>query len=413
MILKNSVLLLCGSILAILVQFASLPIITRFYDEQYIGLYGYVGNYATIFTVISAFGLIQYINNVQSNRTAYSIAYSISVVSLLCSFFFWFLCHSLDVRFADFKPNSLELLLISVIFFLTAITEVLCALNSRSKNFTAINITRNGQAITTNLLQLMCSLSPFGGIALIFSRLFGLLALLPRAPKFIFNSVRYFYRNIAHAQLYISRNLREVCSSYFNAVVSIVNKSIPYFAFYFFDSSIKIVAYYSIADRVLNIAMTVYRTSLSVVLNRMLVDHAKSKSALFGIVFKSSLYIILLGGVCMLLSSAFSVQVFSFVFGNGWGASGVIFNNYLPVYILLIAISPILHVNLLLGQNFVFSLFYAIELIAKIFFVFLCVKLNLDINQFLLYFSYFSVLILIFYIVLGLRIVYLKGNRND
>jgi Membrane protein involved in the export of O-antigen and teichoic acid len=170
-VFRNMMTLLAGGAAAKLAGFAAMPIITRIYTPEEIGV---LGTFTSIVAVLSPLATLRYAtalpvprrDSTAANLFVLSVA-TLSIFVVTLSIFSW-LAGSQILSVLSLDPLTPYLPLVTVAVFCTALYEVLTLWGTRKRAFRILAASQAAQAVTGNAIKIALGLFGFklGGLLL-------------------------------------------------------------------------------------------------------------------------------------------------------------------------------------------------------------------------------------------------------
>lgn len=365
---KYSTMMLASvSVITAIMQLALLPIISRHFDKESIALFGTVNNYAAFFTLLSSLGLFPLIVSLKSEKKSIFLTRFLIIVSLILGgilftvLLFTFLSeYSLLYAIVFSIVSALTCLFL---FFFDLSTHILL----RHKNYLMISRNKFYQSLTISFVQLSAAFLHPISILLIFSRCISLFAsffnvFLKRSDFFTFKFLHFFLGFSV-----LKNNMTLVKYSLPNNIINLLNRSIPYFVLIPFFNSTYWLACYVLINRMLDVPMNVYRSSVSIVALKDFSQSLHNNIRFFNSLSKIVFITFVASIPCFLFLFFYSDSFFSLVFGPDWDGIDSLFMWVLLPFICTLCLSPINQALIVTHLNKLNTIFLISELFIKIF----------------------------------------------
>ncbi|MBN2728844.1 MAG: oligosaccharide flippase family protein [Bacteroidales bacterium] len=358
--LKNVMVLLSGSSIALLISFLITPVLTRFFSPEDFGLWGTYSAVVGIFTVIACGRYELALLLPKKEKEAFNmfagsllIAIVLSVLLLFPIYFFGeYFCEKLGAS------NLYQWLYLVPPAVLTgAIIQAANYWHNRNKKFNVLSAGRIIQSSSTAATNLAIGKFAYFGGGLIVSTILGqaLLSIYYIVRMRIFSLWKYV--SISEIKTVLIKYRDFPLKSGAGIFLNILKEQIPIFLLlYYFDAVI--VGYYALIIRLFNVPLSLVAGSIGQVYYQKAVEMNNDGKSLFIMYKKTTLRLLLVLVIPVALVMIWGASVFGFVFGAEWDEAGkflVIFAVYYALRFVISSQSSLLLVFKKLGIELSFN----------------------------------------------------------
>jgi len=402
--IKYITILTSGSLLAQLITIATVPLITRLYTPEDIGIYMYFVSVAILFMPILNGRYDMSIVTEEKNERILPLI-KLSLVIAFCSSVLISTIYGIYLFFS--KQYYSYLYTVPLLFLLLlsyGAINVLTSYNNRRKEYKLLTHMIVIRSTFQNVGAIIFGLFKVGVIGLLFSYTAGQIMGINRQAK----SLRPYLRDVKKVS---TKEMSEVLKLHYKqplfSVPALFANSLSYSSITFFIEAlfgISILGFYSISVRMLVLPISVISGNVSKVFfeeaSREYNDTGQFFRALKKtVLFQSALAIPMVIGMMFL-----APQIFGFVFGESWGQAGVYVKILAPLFgvrFIVTTITP----GLLIAKKQNYELVLQLLFILVTSFSFLLTKLfSLSVEMFLIYICVSNTFIYIIFFFVILRI---------
>jgi len=364
--IKNILVLLSGSSVALLISFLITPIISRFFTPEDFGLWGTYSAIVGLFAVIAngRYELALLLPKKDSeafNMFAGSILISIflALLSLILIIFFGnYLCNTLNV-----KGLYNWLFLIPFVIVILAIQQASNYWLNRKKRFKALSAGRVVQSSSTATLNLSIGKFLYFPGGLIFSTVIGQLALSVFYIKKIKIGEYLKYLSLSEIKEVLYKYREFPFKSGIGIFLNIAKEQAPIFLLaYYFDNVI--VGFYTLIIRLFGVPLALVASSIGQVYYQKANEMNKNGNSVLPLFVKTSTRLILALIIPVIVVVIWGEQLFPIIFGDEWAEAGkilVIFSFYYAIRFVVSSQSSLLLVFKKLTIEVIFN-FLALSL---------------------------------------------------
>lgn len=370
---KNVITLMSGTTLAQILSIIASPFLTRMYSPEEFGVFGIYIAVISLFSVVVCGKYEMAIVLPEKDKDAINILILsvgiASIVSLILMFALLIIPSSL-LRAINISQNLISYIwVIPISVLLTGLFQSLNKWAIRKKTFKIIALAQVNKSTTTIGSQLIYNyqfilMSNGLVVGQIFGFLFATTLLAYQLLKRDFNIIKK-YGNFTSIKRMLVRYKQFPIYSIWSGLLNTGSVQLPLFMLAFFFNPV-IVGYYTLANRLLTIPISVLGTSVSqVFLQQATEENRRGNLGDFSLsVFSKMLSI---GLTPMIMVSIVSPELFSVVFGQAWYNSGV-YVQWLTVWLLFVFISsPISGIFIILEKQKESMIFNGILFSSRIF----------------------------------------------
>lgn len=340
--IKNILQLVKGTVLAQIALIAISPLLTRIYSPEALG------TYTVLITIIGLFSPVingRYEVPIVSAKESEDIKPLIAG-SLILSFLFSSVLYIGILIVNELSPNMFIgfkswLFLIPLILILSGFINVLTSFNNRLEDYRLISNVTIQRGFVQASLQVILGLLKLGILGLILANV---VALLVGVLK------QYNKINLRIKDLFLikAREIKGSLSKYKNQLVfstpAILINSLSYSIIIFLVNylyGVIEVGYYSISVRMLGLPLVLISANISKVFFEKAVKEKREKGDFYNIFIKTSLLLFITSCGFFSLLMIFSIDVFEFVFGEGWGRAGLFVVIMSPMFGIRLVVSAL------------------------------------------------------------------------
>lgn len=323
-LIKYTVVLTSGTVLAQVVGYLLTPIITRLYTPEEFGEFGIIMRVVTFLVVLGAARYEHAIplpkrdgHAAQIYRLSVRILSWVTIAVLVTSLLFWLL-NGIDNKWLLYS------ILIAGITAATVFINIGRNWAIRMKLFKKITISSLLTSVTGNLGKIALGLLGQGVLGLAIATFFGLII---GGVVYVKDTLHVYSEKYIH-----SKNRQKVVGKIYDefpkanlphAVIDAVRDMIIAFFLTLYFSATTFGSY-DLAYRMLRVPLLLVGASISQVLyNRMSTDYAEGK-AIYPLLKKSVFVLALIGLIPFTIVYLFGTDLFVFVFGEQWELAGQI-----------------------------------------------------------------------------------------
>lgn len=324
--LKNVAVLMSGTAIAQIITFSLMPIITRIYGPEPIGV---LGTYSAIIMFLGPLVSLTYPiaivlpKNDYKARSIAKLSFLISIfIGLIAGLVILFLLEK-KLFFFDFKIVSSFVYLLPILITFLSLQQIMEQWLIRKKLFNIQAKTSIFQSLTLNLSKIGVGFIYPYAISLIiiqtFSILFKFLLMFLMSNKSILNSTdKHKIKDIIKiAKEYYDFPLYRAPQVFINSI----SQGIPVvlFASYFGTAT---AGFYSLGKQVLDTPIQLLGKAVQDVFYPQINEFASKKKELTPFLFKAIVSLFIIGIVPFGIIIIFGPYIFSLVFGSQWGIAG-------------------------------------------------------------------------------------------
>ncbi|EGR4264304.1 oligosaccharide flippase family protein [Vibrio cholerae] len=394
---KNVLSLVSGTTIAQILPVIIIPIITRIYTPEDLGLLAIVVSILSILSIV-ANGRYELAINLpeKSDDAARVIAVSLIICTLfsIIVFFISSIFGNFFIERLGLKYISWSIYVIPVMMWLSGIYNVLNYANVRIGKFKDIALSTIKKAAGLSILQVVLGYFGFGALGLILSQI----AFLLLGNKTLISNVlrQYSFTKLTMSELkktakrYRAFFLLSLPAALANALVTHLTTLM--ISVYF---NIATLGLYSLTQKVLGIPSSFLGNAVFQVLLKEGCEEKKKTGAMIN-TFDSTLKKLLIIGLPFFIFIYMAVEpAFEFFFGHEWLIAGLYAKISIPLFAARFIVSSLSAVDTICEKQHLFLIFNLVLLIVTvmIFFIFK----SSDFITFLYCFSYSNALVYILY----------------
>ncbi|MFJ5621684.1 oligosaccharide flippase family protein [Peribacillus loiseleuriae] len=352
--INDIITLSIGTVIAQLIMIVSSPIITRLYTPTQFGVY------TLIMTIVSVIG--PNINGrfdmaiVTSENKKESDALTVTSL-LICLIMTFLICAGLIIIYISVPEIFAEIgpwvFILIPICLLSGLINTLLSYNNKYKQYKLIRSVSIMRSIALSIGQVTFGFFNLGVFGLLISQVISLTLGVKKQAKYCIN-------NFKQLLLVRKSDILAVVKKYKNQPIysfpaNVVN-ALSYSLTYFFITSIygvNEVGYYALCQTVLGLPITLICSNVSRVYFRQ-ASEMSQKTGYFFSVFKKTILFLAFGSIpIFLLLFLFSNKLFTFTFGNEWGAAGEYAKIMIPMFAIRFITIPVISTLLITGKQYV------------------------------------------------------------
>jgi len=367
----NVLKLVSGSVTAQILSILLVPLITRIYSPDDLGIFQIFLSISGILIIFSTFSYQFAIMLPNKEEDSANLAFLCAILVTLTSLFTALIILILpkDVEYILKAPGiSNYLIYIPAITFFNGIFFAQNYWLSRKTRFGIIAGSRVVNTVSTRVFQLaipLWNVSPFGLIA-------GYVVGYGCTDLFMLKGVREDLKIFKKVSL---KRMKEMAIEYKNfplfsswsTLANAISPQVPTFLLaYYYGTSV--VGYFSLANQVVNMPMGLLGAAIQQVFFQKISEAKNGKNAgeikvIVGEVYKK---LILIGVFPMILLLILGEEIFTFAFGKSWYISGVYIKILVPWIFLVFLSLPISALYMLYDKQRVWFTFSMILLISRV-----------------------------------------------
>ncbi len=372
--ISNVLKLVSGSVTAQILGILLVPLITRIYSPDDLGIFQYFLSISGILIIFSTFSYQFAIMLPKTEEDSANVAFLTAILVTLVSLFTALIVLLLpkDVEYILNVLNasgiSKYLIYIPAITFLNGIFFVQNYWLSRKIRFGVIAGSRIVNTVSTKAFQLVIPLwnvSPLGLIA-------GYVAGYGCADLFLLKGVKNDLKVFRKVSL---KRIKEMAIEYKNfplysswsTLANTISPQVPAFLLTYYYST-SVVGYFSLANQVVNMPMGLLGTAIQQVFFQKIseVKNGNEPGDVKVIVREVYKKLILIGVFPMILLLILGEEIFTFAFGESWYISGVYIKILVPWIFLVFLSSPISTLYSVYDKQGVWFTFSMVLLISRV-----------------------------------------------
>lgn len=368
----NVLKLVSGSVTAQILGILLVPIITRIYSPDDLGIFQIFLSISGILVIFSTFSYQFAIMLPKKEEDSINIAFLsailVTVVSLVTALIVLLLPEEIE-KLLNTPGISKYLIYVPAITFFNGIFFVQNYWLSRKVRFGVIAGSRIVNTLSTKAFQLflpiISSVSPVGLIA-------GYVAGYGCADLFMLKGIKNDLKIFSKVSL---KRIKEMAIEYKNfplysswsTLANTISPQVPTFLLAFYYST-SVVGYFSLANQVVNMPMGLLGTAIQQVFFQKIseVKNGNEPGDVKVIVKEVYKKLILIGVFPMILLLILGEEIFTFAFGKNWYISGVYVKILIPWIFLVFLSSPISTLYSIYDKQGVWFTFSMILLISRI-----------------------------------------------
>lgn len=360
--LKNVMVLLSGSSVALLIPFLITPILTRFFTPEDFGLWGTYSAVVGIFAVIANGRYELALLLPKEEKEAFNMYAGAILIAIVLSVFLLFPIYFFGEAFSEKVgfPNLYNwLYLVPLALFTNGIIQASNYWHNRNKKFNVLSAGRIIQSSSTAASNLgIGKLAYFPG-GLIVSTIFGQILLSIYYVARMKISALWKYVSMAEIKAVLFKYREFPLKSGAGIFLNILKEQIPVFLLgYYFDSVV--VGFYVLIIRLFGVPLSLLAGSIGQVYYQKAVEMNNDGKSLFPMYSKTTLRMLAFLIIPVAAVMIWGGDIFGFVFGADWIEAGkilVIFTIYYAIRFVISSQSSLLLVfkklGIELGFNFI------------------------------------------------------------
>jgi lipopolysaccharide exporter len=367
----NVLKLISGSVTAQVLGILLVPLLTRIYNPDDIGIFQIFLSITGILIIFSTFSYQFAImlpkTEEDSANVALLCAILVTLVSLLIALVVYFLPQNVEYIFNS-PGISKYLIYIPALTFFNGIYFVQNYWLSRKTRFGVISGSRISNTLSTKVFQLLIpiwSVSPFGLI-------FGYTAGYGIADLFMLKGMKEDIKVFKKVSV---KKMKEMAIQYKNFplfsswsdLANTISPQLPTFLLaYFYGTTV--VGYFSLANQVVNMPMGLLGAAIEQVFFQKISEAKNRNNPEEMKIIVSEVYkkLILIGVFPMILLLILGKEIFTFAFGKNWYVSGIYIKILVPWIFLVFLSSPISTLYMVFDKQKVWLTFSMILLISRV-----------------------------------------------
>jgi len=358
--LKNVMVLLSGSSIALLIPFLITPILTRFFTPENFGLWGTYSAVVGIFAVIACGRYELALLLPKEEKKAMNMYAGALLISLLLSIFLLIPIYFFGKSFSEkvgFPDLSNWLYIVPIALFTNGIIQASNYWHNRNKKFNVLSVGRIIQSSSTASSNLAIGKFTYFPGGLIVSTVLGqiLLSIFYVVRMRIFSLWRYV--SMAEIKSVLKEYREFPVKSGAGIFLNILKEQIPIFLLgYYFDAVV--VGFYTLIIRLFGVPLTLLAGSIGQVYYQKAVEMNNAGKSLFRMYSKTTLRMLAFLALPVAAVMIWGGSIFGFVFGQEWAEAGqilVIFTIYYAIRFVISSQSSLLLVFKKLGIELAFN----------------------------------------------------------
>ena len=372
---KNVLTLMTGTTIAQAIPIAISPILTRIYTPEDFGVFSLYMSTAAIFSVLATGRYEAAIILPKTNKEASYIVILSLLISLIVSVFiliFIILFDEQIVILLDNKNILHWLYFIPVTVFLTGIYQSLNYWVNRKKYYKKLALSRVSQSIVTSGSSVGMGFSGLSIAGLIYSNILGQIASIIVLFKSIYlNDLKYLSFFNKNRILFVARKYSKFPK--FDLLASLSNVSAQYLVNILFTTlfTTTVAGYYYLTQKMLSIPVTLIAASILDVFKEQASKDYKKFGNARKIYIQTFKKLLVLSFIPSIIVYFFSVDIFTYIFGEAWEVSGEYARILVPMLFFRFISSP-LSFMLYIGEkqelNLVGNLLFLLGTIGSLYF---------------------------------------------
>ena len=372
---KNVLTLMTGTTIAQAIPIAISPILTRIYTPADFGIFSLYMSTAAIFSVLATGRYEAAIILPKTNKEASYIVILSLLISLIVSVFILIFIILFDEQIAillDNKNILHWLYFIPVTVFLTGIYQSLNYWVNRKKYYKKLALSRVSQSIVTSGSSVGMGFSGLSIAGLIYSNILGQIASI----IVLFKSI--YLKDLKYLNFFNKNRILFVVRKYskfpkFDLLASLSNVSAQYLVNILFTAlfTTTVAGYYYLTQKMLSIPVTLIAASILDVFKEQASKDYKKFGNARKIYIQTFKKLLILSFIPSIIVYFFSVDIFTYIFGEAWEVSGEYARILVPMLFFRFISSP-LSFMLYIGEkqelNLVGNLLFLLGTIGSLYF---------------------------------------------
>ena len=372
---KNVLTLMTGTTIAQAIPIAISPILTRIYTPEDFGVFSLYMSTAAIFSVLATGRYEAAIILPKTNKEASYIVILSLLISLVVSVFILIFIILFDEQIAillDNKNILHWLYFIPVTVFLTGIYQSLNYWVNRKKYYKKLALSRVSQSLVTSGSSVGMGFSGLSIAGLIYSNILGQIASIIVLFKSLYlNDLKYLSFFNKNRILFVARKYSKFPK--FDLLASLSNVSAQYLVNILFTTlfTTTVAGYYYLTQKMLSIPVTLIAASILDVFKEQASKDYKKFGNARKIYIQTFKKLLVLSFIPSIIVYFFSVDIFTYIFGEAWTVSGEYARVLVPMLFFRFISSP-LSFMLYIGEkqelNLVGNLLFLLGAIGSLYF---------------------------------------------
>ena len=317
--------LMSGTLMAQIVSFGFIPILTRLYNPSEFGLYALFFALASMIGMVSSGNYEQAIMLPKSDRDAQallflSILVTVFIVVILTIILFIFY----DFFFNYFEKDSYLIWLLPISTLIIGLMQIFDAYSTRKQFYKKIATTKVIASFTTVSIQTISRYNfSLNGLVVgkVLSDIFALLILVRFHIQKHTLQLRYISKRRLQANIKRHENFPKYQS--FSTLINSFSQNIPLLMFTSLFSP-AISGFYSLTYRAMQTPLLLVSSSTRAVFYQKASKMYANGDDIYPLYFKTTLGLLKLFIAPLIIILFFGEELFVFVFGQGWAESGLI-----------------------------------------------------------------------------------------
>lgn len=324
--LRNLSIVMSGTVLAQVIGFAAMPIISRLFTVEDFGIFG---TFQSVFAPISAGITLQYNQAIvlsKENNDAINVFFVSVISSIFVSFFLIIVAiifHNYLLEFINF-PNLLYIFFVVLASFVFGINQAFQSWCIREKEFKNTSLSQVIRTLFSTISWLVAGYFKFGAIGLILgSILSNFVASINLARVFFSNFINFKHninwsRVVGLAKEYRDFPLYAAPQNVMNAL----SQGLPVLLMgHFFG--FEVVGFYAFGVKILQTPINFVLNPLRQVLYQKAAEEYNKCGNFLQIYIRTTVSLLVLAFIPCLVLFIWAPQIFSIIFGQAWFESGV------------------------------------------------------------------------------------------
>ena len=401
-LLKNTLILMSGTIVAQAIPLLVSPILTRIYSPELFGIFAVFMSMTTILAVFSTGKYDLAIILPKNDDDGLSlVVLSFFICILFCIFLtIVILIFGKDLTFFISEVKIFDwIYLLPFSVFLVSSFDILSSLANRHKSYKKMALSKIFQSFTTSFINIFNALFFISYWGLIMGRVIGsiiaIISLIKLYPKININ-----FNFKLKALLFQAKRYKKFPKFTLpTEILSVGTTELPIFLFFTLYSSTA-VALYAFALRMVSAPLGIIGSSLTTVFRQTAAELYLQNGHCRQLFIKTFKTLLLISIVPFLILSIFSPDIFSFIFGDNWREAGVYVQIMSPMFFFQFIISPLSYMYYIAEQQKEDLFLHIYISLSSLFAIFLGYKIYNDVYFSILFYSLNWVLV---YIYTGIR----------
>ncbi len=342
---KNVVTLFSGAVIAQLITFAVLPILTRIYTPTEFGVFNIFLSISAVLSCIATGAYEQSILLPKDDKDAYHLVLlnlGISVIySSLLLVIFLFIKDFL-LNFFSETSYGYMVYLIPIIVFVQAVYRVLVSWENRKKGYKKISAANIVKSSSTVGVQYGLGETGMGSLGLIWGSVAGQGVSVSMILISSLKELRIYKKitSVERIKILAKRYSNFPKFTMFSSLLYNVSVHVPIFILTSFFSK-TIVGLYSVPHRILSVPLNLVSSSISQVYLQQMAIKKNDEGYVRKLTFDVYKKLLMLSIIPFSLIMVYGDILFFYIFGEEWGPSGVYAQVLAPWLMFVFATSPI------------------------------------------------------------------------